>query len=412
MDNRMTRILELGNIMIQINDLDTLMERILTMARQLVNADAGSIYKHEDGTLKLEYSQNDTIAARLGSPRKLAYSYIELPVNRSTIAGYVAETGEYLNIPDVYKLDPELPYKFGGKWDHLTHYHSQSMLAFPLLTSDHEIVGVLQLINALDPETGKAIPFQDKDIPLLKHFANVAAVHLEKAGLTRRIILRTISMAELRDPTETGPHANRVGAYSAALYEAWAHRRNFDPLEIAKNKDLIRVAAMLHDVGKVGTSDLILKKPGRLDEEERRVMELHTVTGARLLSDGRTQLEKIARITALTHHEKWDGSGYPGHVSLETGKALPGKCGDNGRPLGLKGEEIPIWGRVAALADVFDALSRKRVYKPAWPREKVLSLLREEQGHHFDPELIDIFFEILDEIDKITLRYPDAGKEA
>ena len=166
------------------------------------------------------------------------------------------------------------------------------------------------------------------------------------------------------------------------------------------------MAAMLHDVGKVAISDLILKKPGRFTDEEFELMKTHTTHGARLFLHKHSEFDEIAAMVALRHHENWDGSGYPGHIDLETGE--PVEKDSRGRALPLRGEEIPIFGRIVALADVYDALSSKRVYKNAWNEKDVLDEIKNQSGKKFDPELVDIFFDSLDMMRSILLRYPDS----
>jgi HD-GYP domain-containing protein (c-di-GMP phosphodiesterase class II) len=403
---KLQEIIRLGTEMTQIQDLDILLEHILTEARKFVNADAGSIYKVEGDKLALKYSQNDTKQRLLPPGKKLIYSTFEIDINNNTISGYVAHTGEILNISDVYKIPPEVDYEYNTEYDKRTNYKCTSMLTIPLKTSRGDIVGVLQLINAQD-EKGEVVPFSEEDVPMIKHFASNAAVALEKAAMTRTILLRMISMAELRDPKETGPHVNRVGAYSAELYEAWAIRNGIPQSEIEQNKDVLRMAAMLHDVGKVAISDLILKKPARLTKEEFETIKKHTYLGARLFSDAKSHLDEMAANIALSHHEKWDGSGYPGYIDLQTGDPLPGYEKDDGNAIGKKGEEISIWGRIVSIADVYDALSCKRVYKSAWSQEEVLEELKRQAGKQFDPNLIEIFLSILDSIQAIAGNYPD-----
>jgi HD-GYP domain-containing protein (c-di-GMP phosphodiesterase class II) len=159
---------------------------------------------------------------------------------------------------------------------------------------------------------------------------------------------------------------------------------------------------MLHDIGKVAISDLILKKPARFTHEEFEIMKSHTYHGAKIFIEAQTNVDEAARDVALTHHENWDGTGYPGKIDLFTGKPLNGKI----EP--LAGEEIPLFGRITALADVYDALSSKRVYKDPWEEKEVFKEIKELSGKKFDPELVEIFFELTDIIKNIREKYPES----
>ncbi len=398
-------IMRLGMEFAEVKDVDVLLERILREARQLVAADAGSIYIKEDVKLKCSYTQNETQQNKLLPGKKLIYSTFTIPINNQTISGYVANTGEAVNIPDAYKLRSGLPYSFSKSYDGLSGYRTRSLLTFPLKTNRGDTIGVLQLINAKNAG-GRVVPFSKKDEPLILHFANMAAVAIERAQMTRAMILRTIRMAELRDPMETGPHVNRVASYAVAVYEVWAGKQGVPAAMIEKNRDILRMAAMLHDVGKVAIPDAILKKPGRLDDAEREVMKQHTIMGARLFSDRYSEFDEMAAVVALTHHEKWDGSGYPGHVNISDGKVLPGYELGNGVARPRKGQEIPVFGRLVALADVYDALGSHRAYKEGWGETRVLEELNACSGTFFDPEIVDLFFSCIETIRSISERYP------
>ncbi len=228
---------------------------------------------------------------------------------------------------------------------------------------------------------------------------------LQRAQLTRALILRLIAMAELRDPKETGPHVNRVATYSIEIYERWAKNRNISKKEINKARDVLRMAAMVHDVGKVAIPDRILKKPGKLTKAERGIMKGHTFLGARLFIDKQSQFDEVAVQAALRHHENWDGTGYPGYIKIKTGK--PEKLDKKGKMTSLAREEIPLFGRLVAIADVYDALLSKRVYKDAWPEEKVFTEIKELSGKKFDPEIVVAFFQSLDILRSVARRYPD-----
>nr|WP_321468604.1 HD domain-containing phosphohydrolase [uncultured Desulfobulbus sp.] len=177
---------------------------------------------------------------------------------------------------------------------------------------------------------------------------------------------------------DTANHVRRVAAYSVLLGKKYGLSEE-DLL-------LLEAASPMHDIGKIGIPDAILHKPDRLTAEEYEIIKHHTVIGEHILRVSDRKLIASARIIALQHHECWDGSGYP--------------CG-------LKGEEISIMARISSLADVYDALSLSRVYKPPWPQEKVLQFIREQRGAMFDPRIVDLFFEHLDEVEAIKNRLSD-----
>ena len=401
---KLDALARLGIDLNQIQDLDILMERILTEARRFVNADAGSIYIRNKGRLHFTYTQNKTLQGRLHEGEKLIYSTFNIPINENSIAGYVAKSGKPLNLPDVYRLDPTCPYHFDKEFDDTTQYITQSVLTVPLVSSHKDPLGILQIINAQD-EAYQVIPFSDGDQKIMMHFASIAAVALARAQMTRAILLRMMKMAEMRDPKETGAHVNRVGGYAVEIYEKWALRHNVSQKDIDKNRDILRMAAMLHDVGKVAISDLILKKPGRFNEDEYEIMKLHTIFGARLFIDRQSDFDDAAIKVALNHHERWDGKGYPGHVDIDTGVSLRESTQPDGSARGKKRDEIPLYGRIVAIADVYDALSSERVYKEAWDEPEVLAKIEAGAGHQFDPELVDIFFSCLRIIRSIQKRY-------
>jgi HD-GYP domain-containing protein (c-di-GMP phosphodiesterase class II) len=297
------------------------LEKILYDARRIVNADAGTIYQKQGNELLFTYTQNQTQEKKLPPGQKLIYSVFTMPINRESISGYVAETKETLNIPDMYNLPDNVPYKFNPYYDQVSKYRTTSTLTVPLNNSMGEVLGVIQIINAKD-EKGQVVPFSSNDELYIQHFAGSASTALQRAQLTRQLLLRMNSMAELRDPTETGPHVNRVAAYAVEIYERWANRRNVPKRELHRNRDILRMAAMLHDVGKVAISDLILKKPGRFTDEEREIVKSHARLGARLFQSKQSEFDEVASVVALTHHEDWAGTGYPGYIDVGTGEPL------------------------------------------------------------------------------------------
>jgi putative two-component system response regulator len=185
------------------------------------------------------------------------------------------------------------------------------------------------------------------------------ATHIE-------VLERLARAAEFRDD-DTGQHTQRVGAASARLAQQLGLPDD--------HVELIRRAAPLHDVGKIGISDTILLKPGRLTPEEFDIMKTHAFIGAALLAGGRSDLVRVAERIAGTHHERWDGSGYPA---------------------GLQGEDIPIEGRILAVVDVFDALTHERPYKKAWPVDEAVAEIERQSGKQFDPRVVEAFLRGLD----------------
>ena len=392
----------------EVKDLDILLERILSRAREFFNADAGSIYLKQGNDLKFSYTQNNTLQERLGPDNKLIYNTYLIPINNDSIAGYVAKNRGLVNIQDAYKMSGSEPFAFDSHFDSLSDYRTTSILTVPAINQRGDLLGVMQLINATD-EQGNVTAFSSSDESLAKYFAASAALALERAQMTRSIIMRMVGMAELRDPEETGAHVNRVASCAVEIYEAWARKEEVALLEVEREKDILRMAAMLHDVGKVAVSDIILKKPGRLTPKEFEEMKSHTYLGARLFKEINSDFDEIAAQVTLNHHEKWDGTGYPGHIDPFSIKAIPGHEDSKGRPLPKKGEEIPLFSRIVAVADVYDALVSRRTYKEPWDQDRVLEEMRRNSGTHFDPKVIDSFFSCTEVLASIIERYPDKG---
>jgi response regulator RpfG family c-di-GMP phosphodiesterase len=192
--------------------------------------------------------------------------------------------------------------------------------------------------------------------------------HSEISHAYEEIVYRLSVAAEYKDE-DTAAHIHRISYYSEALA-----RKLGLPEEEVK---LIKLASPMHDIGKIGIPDSILLKPGQLTPDEFEIMKQHTIMGARILAGSSSPLLSMAEEIAISHHEKYDGSGYP---------------------YGVMGENIPLVGRIVAIADVFDALLTPRVYKPAFDLDNTLTIMKEGKGKHFDPNLVDAFFDILDEI--------------
>jgi len=401
-------IMQTTSRLYSIRDKDILLERILTEARQALNADAGSIYLVEGKRLVIHYAQNATLQKRLKPGEKLPFSIFSFPINDETIAGAAVKAKQLINEPDVYAISPDKQYKFGTISDTITGYKTVSTLTMPLIAVSGDVLGVLQMINALDIH-GYIRAFTSDDELFLSHFAANAAATLMHASLTREMILRMVQMAELHDPRETGLHVHRVSNYAVEIYDRWAFNHNIHRHEREEFRDALKIAAMLHDVGKIGISDSILKKPGKLTSEEYKIMQSHTWRGSKLFLSGNSTVDTMSRDIALRHHENWDGSGYPGHISLETGAILKYNKKHTAAQ-GLIGEEIPLGARITALADVYDALSCKRVYKEEWSEDKILEEIQRLRGIKFDPEITDAFFEIVPRIQAIKERFSEAAE--
>jgi len=195
---------------------------------------------------------------------------------------------------------------------------------------------------------------------------------------TRMEIIRRLGRAaEYRD-NETGLHIIRMSRFS----EIMGHAAGMD----AEWCEMLLNASPMHDIGKIGIPDRILLKPGKFEPEEWEIMKTHSAIGAEILSGHHSDLMEMARVIAMTHHEKWDGSGYPN---------------------GLKGEDIPLVGRIVALADVFDALTSVRPYKKAWSVEDALAYVLENRGIHFDPNLVEVFEKVLPDILAVKEQYAE-----
>jgi response regulator RpfG family c-di-GMP phosphodiesterase len=207
--------------------------------------------------------------------------------------------------------------------------------------------------------------------------SQVVELHEELEATQREIVYKMGEIGETRSK-ETGNHVKRVAEYSKLLAELYGLS--------SKEAEILFTASPMHDIGKVGIPDAILNKPGALTPQEWKIMKTHSVIGYNILKNSKREVLKAAAIVAREHHEKWDGSGYPRK---------------------LKGEKIHIFGRITAIADVFDALGSDRCYKKAWKDEKIFQLLIEEKGKHFDPTLVDLFMNNVNEFKKIRDKYKD-----
>ncbi|SFB78179.1 putative two-component system response regulator [Marinospirillum celere] len=212
---------------------------------------------------------------------------------------------------------------------------------------------------------------------------HLSLVRLEELKKTRLAVVQRLGRAAEYKDNETGLHVIRMSLYSQVL----AHHLGFSE----KDAEELLNAAPMHDVGKIGIPDSILRKPGKLDAEEWEVMKTHTQIGAEIIGEDGSRLLQLAHSIALHHHEKWDGSGYP---------------------QGLKGEAIPLEARIVALADVFDALTSERPYKKAWTVEAALDLIQQETGKHFDPRIVEAFNNCLPTILEIRDQWQETRSDS
>ena len=303
---------------------------------------------------------------------KVAHGVSELRIPKDAgFVGYSVMTGEPLLIKDAYQ-DP----RFDHRSEEKTHYRTTSVMTVPLMDSAGNVMGVFQAINKQgQDELGEPAVFSVQDLERLRLTAVYSAKTVESAMLnmeleaTQQEIIHILGEVSEYRSEETGDHIQRVAEISGIL------ARYFGLPD--KEVERIRLAAPMHDLGKVGIPDAILNKPGRFTEEEYAVMKKHSEIGYNMLSGSKRKLLRFAASIARSHHERWDGKGYPA---------------------GLAGEDIPLAGRICSVADVLDALSSPRCYKQPWPEEKVKAEFLKQRGTQFQPELVDVLMEHWDEI--------------
>ncbi len=372
-----------------------LLRRVLLKSRRLTDAEAGSVFIARGNRNKRRLEAADTQNDRV----ELEPANFVVPLNKQSIAGYTAETGETVFVADLYNIPERLPFKFDPSFDREHGYRSRSMLSFPLLNHDRNVIGVVQLINRLDPHGGGPVPFEREQADLIVPFNHIVGGAIERADMLDRISAQNVRLrdrnrllreqrakiAALQDETEeafqlsinllsraaelhdenTARHVMRVNEYSYFLARELGLSRAFC--------DEIRYSAQLHDVGKMSVNVAILRKRGPLDDEERAEMMRHPEYGFQILSA--SDRLKMAAEIALNHHEQWNGGGYP---------------------VGRAGDEIPISARITAVADIYDAIRSPRPYKPGFTHEQTVKVLLEgddrfSPGDHLDPRLLEIF---------------------
>ena len=279
--------------------------------------------------------------------------------------------------PELILLDVMMP--------GMTGYEVCAQLKATPATSAIPVIFVTALADVEDEAQGFAVGAVDyitkpvsPAIVKARVRTHLSLVRVEELRETRLQIVQRLGLAAEYKDNETGLHVIRMSHYSRVLALAAGFSE-------AQAEELLNAAPM-HDVGKIGIPDAVLRKPGKLDGEEWEVMKQHAQIGADIIGEHPSGLLRMAREIALNHHEKWDGSGYP---------------------RGISGAEIPVEARIIAIADVFDALTSERPYKKAWPVEEAVQLLREQSGRHFDPELVELFLGQLPAILEIKERWAE-----
>ncbi len=348
-------VMHLGRVLASVKDLRELVgSSMVPEMVQLLNADRGSVFIIDEERQEL-YS-----IIAMG----VEFKEIRMPLTVG-LAGWVARTGEVLNVPDAHA-----DARFNPEFDLRTGYRTRSVLAVPLVDPQGKRFGVVQVINK------KTSPrFTREDEELLQAVAAEAAVAILNTRLVEQVkalfdsVISSMATAlDARDNSTSG-HTHRVTDFALGV----AKRLGMNRAQL----DRVRIAGMLHDIGKIGTPDAILKKPGLLTPEERAIMNQHASYSRSIISTLKlpTELAGLAD-DAAGHHEWWNGNGYP---------------------LKLKGEGIPLVSRVLAVADVFDAITSKRHYRDAMPIDQALAIIRDGTGTHFDPACVQAFFRFYDE---------------
>jgi len=292
--------------------------------------------------------------------------------NFSKISGYSKEELNGMNCSDIRAQHHRDRGDCAGLAERLKNKESISIL-FENIAKDGSHYHVDTEIYPIVDSQG----ITQERLHIMYDVTEIVKIH-EELDNTQREIINTMGEVGESRSQETGYHVKRVAEYSKLL----AHLAGLNEKDI----DLLYSASPMHDIGKVGIPDSILKKPGKLTDAEWVVMKSHTEVGYNILKSSKRPILQAAAMISYAHHEKWDGTGYP---------------------KGLRANEIPIFGRITAVADVFDALGSDRVYKKAWELERILSLFQEEKGKHFDPDLVDLFLENIDKFLVIRDKYQD-----
>ena len=350
---RLDVILDVTRRLMAVTDLDALLHTMAEATADLLAADRATIYV-------VDRERNE-----LWSRVALGAGEIRFPIGVG-IAGSVARTGETINIADAYK-----DARFNPEPDRLSGYHTKSLLTFPMKGNEGRVIGVFQVVNK---RGGR--PFTDTDEETLTALGASAAVAVENAQLIseqkrlwQSLIETLAATVDARDQ-QTAGHSQRVTRYAAVIGTSMGWT--------GKDLEKLRAAALLHDYGKIAVRDQFLQKPGKLDEAEFAYMKAHAEKTGEFLAHlvFPHDMREVPMIAAQ-HHERMDGKGYP---------------------KGLNADRIHIGARIVAAADVFDALTAPRYYKPAYPLEKTLEIMDGMAGEHLDPRVMDAVHRALPEL--------------
>jgi hypothetical protein len=340
-------------------NIDDVLSVVADSTKKILDCDRASIFVYNKETSKLWTKVAHGLEQKIEVDQNIG------------IVGWVFSNRKPLIVNSPYS-DP----RFNPETDKKTGYRTKSIIAVPLITYSGNAVGVLEGIN----KNGEG--FTDDDLEFARVLAVQAANAIENAILyeelkkaQEEIVMRLSIAAEFRDST-TYNHLIRMSLYSYLI----AKEMGFDEEWCEK----LKLAAPMHDIGKLGIKDMILLKPAKLTDEEFEEMKKHAIYGYEILKDSTIDILKMASNVALCHHEKYDGTGYP---------------------RGLKGEEIPIEARIVAVADVFDALTSRRPYKEPYEIERAVEIIEKDSGKHFDPKVVQAFKKALPEIIKILKKY-------
>jgi len=347
--------------------IDNLLTVIAEEVRHILAADRCSVF-----LVDAEKNELWTKVA-LGVGEKI----LRVPIGQG-VSGFVAKTGSAVNIRDAYRDT-----RFTQDLDKLTGYQTKSILSIPLKDRSGKTLGVFEVLNKLKGS------FNEEDEGFLRILAAIAASAIENAQLYENLrkshletIYRMAMVAEYRDQQDTALHLRRISKYTSLVAS-----------QLGLAYDLVedlRYASPLHDIGKVAIPDAILLKPGKLTPEEYEEMKKHPLYGARMLENAESRLLQLGRNIALAHHEHWDGTGYP---------------------QGLNSDEIPLEARIVAVADVFDALTTRRVYKGAWSVKDTFSYMTEQSARLFDPAVVEAFIACKEQVQELmTGEFQKAGE--